>query len=108
MAVHVFVLTMSLTTFFAGTQANDSHFQAYVLEGIVRWNEDRAATSISPTTTPGSGLRSYSGEMRHAVHQLSVKVLGTPVELDYRPPGAYTGNSSDFLLKIPVQLKERT
>ncbi|CAH3172185.1 unnamed protein product, partial [Porites evermanni] len=49
--------------FIPGTIANDVHFQCYLLEGIVRWNEDRALAAMidggekSTTSSYSSSLK---------------------------------------------------
>ena len=32
--------------FIPGTSANDVHYQAYLLEGLMRWNQARELTAI--------------------------------------------------------------
>ena len=69
--------------------ANDVHFQAYLLEGVSRWNEDRAAAAaaISLHTT----TRTYSDVLRAAVNQLSDQLLGEQIDSGFRPAKLYTG-----------------
>ena len=59
----------------------DLNFQAYSLEGIVRWNEDRAVAMVEGYAP----LRSYDSKLRHSVNKMSRK-------LDkLQTPGKYTG-----------------
>ena len=73
---------------FSGTAANGLHFQAYMLDGIVRWNADREAAAIQG---PKTSVRSYSGALRAAVEDLRKRVLDDESSMTQRP-GAYTGN----------------
>ncbi|OWF35733.1 hypothetical protein KP79_PYT26070 [Mizuhopecten yessoensis] len=59
---------LHLNRFIPGTSASDLHFQAYLLEGLVRWNEDRANAALDVTASKQE-LRSYSGPLRHATPQ---------------------------------------
>ena len=47
---------------FQGTSASAMHFQAYLLEGLMRWNADRASDAVSSTT---KGPVTYSGALYH-------------------------------------------
>ncbi|CAM4568810.1 unnamed protein product [Leuciscus chuanchicus] len=78
---------LHLNRFIPGTSASDAHFQAYLLEGLMRWNDDRMEDAIKGV----SSIRSYGSAMREAVDQLSQRVFGKPWDERYRPPGAYTG-----------------
>ena len=77
-----------LKNFIPGTTASDQNFQAFLREGIVRWNDDRAAAALQQRA---SSLRSYSNTLRFAVNELYEKVLGTQKE-DNERLGAYTGD----------------
>ncbi|KAE8277250.1 hypothetical protein D5F01_LYC24890 [Larimichthys crocea] len=69
------------------TSASDAHFQAYLLEGLMRWNDDRMEDAVKGAPS----IRSYGSALREAVDQLSQKVLGRCWDERYRTPGAYTG-----------------
>lgn len=60
------------------------HFQAYLLDGLMRWNADRALAA-------GSGQESYSGLLITAVNQLSTDVLGKPIKSHVQNVGVHTG-----------------
>lgn len=82
----------------SGNSANDRLFQAYLLEGISRWNEDRAMTAstacANPTIQP-KAPSSYSGKLKEAINTLSRKVLnGAELVPGYVAPMKYTGNDS--------------
>ena len=51
---------LHIARFIPGTTANDVHFQSYLIEGIARWNQDRALAAIDtapsqqrPVANPG-------------------------------------------------------
>ena len=73
-----------------GTIANDVHFQCYLLEGIVRWNEDRAsAAMIDGCDSPTS---SYSSSLKCEINRLTKMVYGEDQQKNFDHPGKYTGN----------------
>nr|XP_055076380.1 uncharacterized protein LOC129455637 [Misgurnus anguillicaudatus] len=78
---------LHLNRFIPGTSASDAHFQAYLLEGLMRWNDDRMEDAIKGA----SSIRTYGSAMKEAVDKLSRTVFGKPWDERYRPPGAYTG-----------------
>ncbi|MGH0120698.1 UNVERIFIED_CONTAM: hypothetical protein FKN15_031627 [Acipenser sinensis] len=79
---------LHLNRFIPGTSASAMHFQAYLLEGLVRWNEDRATAAVEG---PRQILHSYSGSLQHALNRLSQKLLGCSLVEDFTKPGEYTG-----------------
>ncbi|CAL8358257.1 unnamed protein product [Merluccius merluccius] len=82
---------LHLNRFIPGESANPWHFQAFLLEGLARWNEDRAASAAQEGRPL---LRSYSGPLQHSLDQLSQRVLGTSLVRDYTKPREYTGEPS--------------
>lgn len=62
--------------------ANDVHFQAYVLDGIVRWNRERP---------PGSTLHSFDQKLLLKENSLRSTVLHQSTQPAYHAPAAYTG-----------------
>ncbi|XP_058627811.1 uncharacterized protein LOC131538036 [Onychostoma macrolepis] len=86
-----------LNRFIPGTSANALNLQLYLLEGLNRWNQDRAAASV--TSKPAS-LLTDSGDMAHCVNTNSLTVFGRPFVPTFRPPGRYTGEllGVDYLL----------
>ncbi len=70
---------------FEGESANDVHFQAYLLEGLMRWNTDRAAKVVGARST------SYDSRLVATINTLSEEVLGKPLH------SKYTGKYSDVL-----------
>ena len=71
----------------SGTSASAMHFQAYLMEGLVRWNENRAAAAADENHP-----HSYSSLLKHVVRSLGSTVLQKDLVPDYRHPGKYTGN----------------
>lgn len=57
--------------YFTGTMASDTFFQAYLLDGLARWNEDRAVAATTDEQQP----HSYNHLLRHAVNTLAEEVL---------------------------------
>ncbi|MEQ2196210.1 hypothetical protein XENOCAPTIV_026610, partial [Xenoophorus captivus] len=68
--------------------ANSLNFQIYLLEGLHRWNHNRATAAVETET---SGLRSYSGELVHSVNTDYERVFGKKLVPSFTPPAKYTG-----------------
>ena len=79
---------LHIARFIPGTTANDMHFQSYLLEGIVRWNQDRALAAIE---APPSEHRTYNSALCHEMNRLSSLVYGKEIVPNYQDPSAYTG-----------------
>ncbi|KAJ8341955.1 hypothetical protein SKAU_G00342460 [Synaphobranchus kaupii] len=81
-----------------GTQANSLNFQLYLLEGLNRWNQDRAAAA---TTQKQPAFLSYSGDLVQCVNTHSTKVFGRTFVPSFRPPAQYTGEliGVEYLLR---------
>lgn len=82
----------------SGTSASAKYFQAFLVDGLVRWNEDRAAAAAPPDAAAGqhqASLHSYSGHLKHVLNQKSQRVLGLQMVQDYTKPAAYTGRRPD-------------
>ncbi|KAJ8370901.1 hypothetical protein SKAU_G00109290 [Synaphobranchus kaupii] len=79
---------LHLNRFIPGDRANAMHFQAFLLDGLVRWNENRAAAAVEGPAQP---LLCYSGHLQHSLNQLAQEVLGQSLVKDYTKPGEYTG-----------------
>jgi len=62
-----------LFLFAAGTTASDAHFQAFLLEGIARWNDNRTADAVAESTV---AERCYDDKLKAAHSRLSTKVFG--------------------------------
>ncbi|XP_070410080.1 uncharacterized protein [Nothobranchius furzeri] len=82
---------LHMNTFIPGTLASDIFLQAYLLDGLARWNEDRSM-SAEGRSEPDS----YSGLLRHAATQLSQEVLGKSC-VNYTGPQAYTGVLAELM-----------
>ncbi|XP_073727112.1 uncharacterized protein [Misgurnus anguillicaudatus] len=77
---------LHLNRFIPGTLASDTFFQAYLLDGLARWNEDRAVAATTDEQQP----HSYSHLLRHAANILSEEVMGMKIS-PYVGPRKYTG-----------------
>ncbi|KAM6952072.1 uncharacterized protein PEZ65_009252 [Lycodopsis pacificus] len=84
---------LHLNRFIPGTRASAKHFQAFLVDGLVRWNEDRAAAAAPPPPPEGQvgPLHSYSGHLKHVLNQKSQSLLGLQVVKDFTKPAEYTG-----------------
>ncbi|XP_035988143.1 uncharacterized protein LOC110367754 isoform X2 [Fundulus heteroclitus] len=78
---------LHLNRFIPGTSANSLNFQAYLLEGLHRWNQDRRAG----LATKKSSLCHYSGDLLHSVNQNYQKLFGRKLVPEFCPPARYTG-----------------
>ena len=57
----------------SGTSASGLHFQVFLVEGLVRWNRDRAAAATTQAGAPSSS----SLPLMTAVDRLHRRVYGT-------------------------------
>ncbi|KAG5281169.1 hypothetical protein AALO_G00068170 [Alosa alosa] len=74
---------LHINSFIPGTLASATLFQAYLVEGIARWNEDRAMAAEGR-------VMSQSDRLRQAANQLAWEVMGiTPMDCTGSPK--YTG-----------------
>ncbi|TWW75001.1 Olfactory receptor 1468 [Takifugu flavidus] len=69
--------------------ANLLNYQIYLLEGLSRWNQDRAAAAV---TSEPSTLRTYTGELVHCVNSNYEKVFGRKLVPGFSPPAKYAGS----------------
>ncbi|XP_054483073.1 uncharacterized protein LOC129115871, partial [Anoplopoma fimbria] len=75
------------------SRASAKHFQAFLVDGLVRWNEDRAAAAAPPPSAAEGQLgplHSYSGHLKHVLNQKSQRVLGLQMVKDFTTPAEYT------------------
>ncbi|XP_026110190.1 uncharacterized protein LOC113083135 [Carassius auratus] len=77
---------LHLNRFIPGTLASDTFFQAYLLDGLARWNEDRAVAATTNQQQP----HSYNHLLRHAVNTLAEELMGMKI-IPYVGPRNYTG-----------------
>ena len=73
-----------------GNSANSLNFQIYLLEGLLRWNQDRAAAAVAGGGG-GSTLRTYTGELVYSVNENYNKLYGRKLVTSFTPPAVYTG-----------------
>ncbi|XP_076461545.1 uncharacterized protein LOC143294031 isoform X2 [Babylonia areolata] len=82
------VLSPAFEHVYPSDSTNDVHYQAYLVEGLARWNQDRAAAALEG----GKGQpRTYSGKLQQAVSKLSSEVLGRNLLPLFTSPRTYTG-----------------
>ncbi|KAK2874526.1 hypothetical protein Q8A67_021679 [Cirrhinus molitorella] len=77
---------LHLNRFIPGTLASDTFFQAYLLDGLAWWNEDRAVAATTDEQQP----HSYNHLLRHAANTLAEEIWGTKI-IPYVGPRKYTG-----------------
>ncbi|XP_014667376.1 PREDICTED: uncharacterized protein LOC106808959 [Priapulus caudatus] len=82
---------LHLARFIPGTSASDVHYQMYLLEGLARWNKDRAKATKSEPDCRSYNSRSYNSRLMHACNELSSAVLGKTLISGFDVPAAYTG-----------------
>ncbi|XP_033121766.1 uncharacterized protein LOC117120785 [Anneissia japonica] len=89
------------------TRASDLHFQAYLMEGLVRWNKDRSDAAAKSGV---SDINLYSGLQQHALNLLSEQVLGKKVYPTFTAPNKYTGEliGVEYLFNQTNQVLEST
>ena len=60
------------------------------MEGVRRWNEDRAAAAVREE--PGvRGYTVYNSQLQYAANQLALDVFGETLIPNFRLPKKYTG-----------------
>jgi len=77
-----------LVRFIPGTSANAVNFQAYLLDGISRWN---SARSSAATQVDGTPLRTFDTRLQSKLNDLSLFIHDRKIIQDYVPPGKFTG-----------------
>lgn len=79
---------LHLVRMIPGTSANAVNFQAYLLDGITRWNASRSAEALSSSN---SELRTFDMRLQEKVNKLHDSLFGEPIFPNYQPPAKYTG-----------------
>ena len=80
---------LHLARFVPGSSTGAVNFQAYLLDGINRWNLARAAAAAQHQTT--ETLRTFNSRLQNQVNQLSQSILREVVFSHYQPPSQYIG-----------------
>ncbi|XP_058509620.1 uncharacterized protein LOC131475475 [Solea solea] len=75
--------------FIPGTSASDLHFQVYLLEGLMRWNENRGRAAVQGGQR--SALQCYSAQQQSVFNRLAHRLKGLEPVVDYTQPREYTG-----------------
>ena len=75
-------LTQSLH-FVVGTLDKDTNFQVYLLDGIFRWNEDRAAEAVHRDSQTEVAPLTYNGPLKHQTNMLWEELCGKPLFAKY-------------------------
>lgn len=61
----------------------------YLLEGLVRWNENRGRAAVEDAER--ATLRCYSARLQHSFNQLTQELLGLKLVETFTEPREYTG-----------------
>jgi hypothetical protein len=80
---------LHLARFVPGSFAGAVNFQAYILDGICRWNSARAAAAVQTPTT--ETLRTFNLRLQSRVNKLNQSIFGEVVFSRDQPPLSYTG-----------------
>ena len=83
------VFTCTLPRFVPGTAAGAVNFQAFLLDGLSRWNTARVTAAIQ--SSQKESLRTFDTRLKDKVNALSQSIHGKAVFLLYNPPSQYTG-----------------
>ncbi|XP_063969339.1 uncharacterized protein LOC129281443 [Lytechinus pictus] len=79
---------LHMSRFIPGTSANNVHFQAYLLEGVHRWNCDRARDAEAATAPSHASYGTYN---EFDVNRLTEKLFGWKLNPSLTAPLEYTG-----------------
>lgn len=73
---------------FLGTAANSVAFQAFLLDGVTRWNADRAVGAVQD---PDNTLYTFDKFLQHQLNSLTMSIRNEEFSPHFTPPGKYTG-----------------
>jgi hypothetical protein len=96
MLLYLDTLPDPLYIYLTGTLASDVLFQAYMVDGLHRWNEDRDRAAVSTQTDH----QSYSGLLRHTANTMGLKLPSRKIDPSYNEPRKYTGILFDINTEI--------
>ena len=80
---------LHLARFVPGTAAGAVNFQAFLLDGLTRWNAARATAAIQ--SSQKESLRTFDTRLKDKVNALSQSIHGKAAFPLYNPPSQYTG-----------------
>ena len=79
---------LHLARFIPGTSASAVNFQAFLLDGITRWNASRSLAAID---APQQSMRTFDVHLQERLNSLSRTLHGQAMLPLYQPPSKYTG-----------------
>ena len=82
---------LHIARFIPGSTANDMTFQVYLLEGMVRWNQDRGVQAVKGQPP---AERTYNSALQHEVTRLTNLIHGETLLSNYHVPRTYTGKKA--------------
>ena len=81
------------------------HYQAYLIEGLVRWNAARADAALQPQQPDaGPRLLTFDIGLQHRINALAGEVGLPPFFPTYRPPAEYTGQFERQPQRAPLKV----
>ena len=83
--VHLYYLLFCIVE----TRANDVHFQCYLVEGLARWNDNRALQALQKDAP--SSLMSHNTAMKAAYQELALELFQQPLHPEGRKVASYIG-----------------
>ena len=84
-----------------GTSANAVNFQAFLLDGITRWNSSRSSQAM-PISTSVTELCTFDVRLQDKVNKLHNSFFGAPVFPNYTLPAVLSGEliGVEYLLHV--------
>ena len=73
---------------FLETAANSVAFQAFLLDGVTRWNAGRAVGAVQD---PDNTLYTFDKFLQHQLNSLTMSIRNEEFSPPFTPPGKYTG-----------------
>ncbi|KAI8503596.1 hypothetical protein Bbelb_185670 [Branchiostoma belcheri] len=82
---------LHLNRFIPGTSASAVNFQAYLLEGVTRWNRARADAAVDCHQQGHSDVRTFDTQLQSKANSLSLDIHKKKLVPKGNPPLSYTG-----------------
>ena len=84
---------LHLNRFIPGSSANDFNIQAYLLDGIIRWNTKLGLNNVQSSSSCQLNFHSFDGKLQQIANSLSQGVFGSKLTPLHQPPSKYTGEA---------------
>lgn len=89
-ALHHSNLHRHVVNFIPGTAANEVNIQAYLLEGLARWNQSRMVAAVNPSVVEPN-VRSFDTRLMTKINSLEARLYGTEPLRSAPKLSCYTG-----------------